>query len=81
MGFQAQARKVELKLNYDSSVPRIIHSDSIRIRQIIINLVGNALKFTEKGSIKINVSKDIRSAMIRLQVIDSGIGIKSADIN
>lgn len=64
-------------LNYDDSIPVLIKSDPNRLRQIITNLLGNALKFTQKGSISLKVDLDVfDNSMIHLFVIDNGIGIK-----
>ncbi|MBN2295054.1 MAG: PAS domain S-box protein, partial [Pirellulales bacterium] len=50
---RAQAKNIALEIEYLSSMPRMIRSDSMRLRQILINLVGNAIKFTETGSVRI----------------------------
>lgn len=78
---QAESRKIELKLNCDPRLPETIKSDPNRIRQITINLLGNALKFTTKGSIKIKAKpfNHIGDRMIKISVKDSGIGIKEED--
>ena len=78
---QAESRKIELKLNCDPRLPESIKSDPNRIRQITINLLGNALKFTTKGSIKIKAKpfNHIGDRMIKISVKDSGIGIKEED--
>ena len=78
---QAESRKIELKLNCDPRLPESIKSDPNRIRQITINLLGNALKFTTKGSIKLKAKpfNHIGDRMIKISVKDSGIGIKEED--
>lgn len=77
---QAESRKIELELRYNSKLPEAIKSDPNRIRQIIINLLGNALKFTTKGRIKITAKLEKKSRkLIRISVKDSGIGINEKD--
>ena len=60
---------------YDSGLPEFIIGDKLRIRQIITNLISNALKFTEKGSITISVLRTERKNEIKFIVEDTGIGI------
>ena len=63
--------------DYDDSIPIFVKSDPNRLRQIITNLLGNALKFTQKGSISLKASLDsFDNSQIHLFVIDNGIGIK-----
>ncbi len=62
----------------DDSIPKYLVSDPVRLNQIFINLVGNALKFTKSGTVKLIcglVKKGAKSVTIKIEVIDSGIGI------
>jgi signal transduction histidine kinase/ActR/RegA family two-component response regulator len=74
----AQAKNITLEVRIDESVPKKIISDSGRIRQILINLVGNAIKFTEKGSVLLSVTL-IKTGpdthAINFDVTDTGIGV------
>ncbi len=75
-----KAKEKGLKLDYsiDSSIPLTILSDSFRLRQILINLIGNAIKFSDKGGIDVDVTNiGVENEQIRLQfsVKDEGIGI------
>lgn len=77
----AHKKGVDLVIDYDFDVPRHMIGDSVRINQILTNLVNNAIKFTPKGSVIIFVrllalSKD--SAHIEISVKDTGIGIDKA---
>ena len=91
--FQPRARAAALVLtaNIDADVPQIVNSDEARLRQILTNLIGNALKFTERGSITIQVScvrgepvslRDTRRALrLFFAVADTGIGIPAEKIS
>jgi signal transduction histidine kinase len=74
----AQAKGLELSYHLDSAVPRMLVSDVTRVRQILVNLLGNAVKFTEAGEVAVTVSA-IQAAdetfEIRFAVEDTGIGI------
>ena len=76
---RAKQRKSTLEVRYTGSVPKTIHTDGARLRQVIVNLVGNAVKFTENGSIRIDVSflphwrPDLSA--VSVEVTDTGIGI------
>ncbi len=59
--------------------PVLINSDKRRLKQIIVNLVGNAIKFTEIGSVQI-IFKIISNDWLRISVVDTGIGIRSDDL-
>ncbi|HZL55200.1 MAG TPA: ATP-binding protein, partial [Solirubrobacteraceae bacterium] len=74
---EAAAKGLELELDLDAALPRRVHGDGTRVRQALLNLVGNAVKFTERGAIAVRVatlSAD-QSARIRFEVEDTGIGI------
>ncbi len=74
----ANARNIDLISNIDPDVPNHIYSDSKRLLQVLTNLIGNAFKFTENGSVAVNVqaiSNDRESCWLRFSVKDTGIGI------
>jgi PAS domain S-box-containing protein len=60
---------------FTTQIPKKIKSDPLRIRQVLINLVGNAIKFTESGSVKMVVSFDDINSEFAIDVIDTGIGM------
>jgi signal transduction histidine kinase/CheY-like chemotaxis protein/HPt (histidine-containing phosphotransfer) domain-containing protein len=67
----------------DPSIPEELYGDEIRIRQIVLNLLMNAVKYTKSGSVKLEVTKEEINAsvtMLRFNVIDTGIGIKEEDM-
>ncbi len=78
-----KGKNVELLLKLAPDVPRLLYGDNIRIKQILINLANNAVKFTNEGAITIDVDfKRISDDEIELQVAveDTGIGIKQQDM-
>lgn len=79
----AQAKNIELIINLDTDLPESIISDRIKIDRIILNLIGNALKFTETGHIKLAVEylKEAREQKIQIKVSDTGIGIPTEKLN
>ncbi len=84
--FEAKILEKNLKLNvnYDSKIPDVIMGDAVRLHQIIINLVSNAIKFTTEGSITIGVkmlSKNEDTISIEFAVSDTGIGIEKNNID
>lgn len=78
--YEAKNKNLNLDLIFEENVPKYIWTDYIRLKQILINLLGNAVKFTEKGSVslKVTVSEILNESEIQLlfAVKDSGIGIK-----
>jgi PAS domain S-box-containing protein len=74
----AESRNLELTSSIEADVPVMVHSDSARLRQILINLVGNAVKFTPQGEVAISVKcieRRATDAVLRFEVRDTGIGI------
>ncbi len=69
----AQKKLLELKLEYAEEVPEFFKGDSMRLQQVLLNLLGNAIKFTEKGGVTLSV--DIEEEEVHLVVSDTGIGI------
>ena len=75
---KAKEKNLELKLSIGDEVPKVIVADKLRLNQVFVNLIGNAIKFTKKGSISIVVeAKKLTSKYFRItfSVIDTGIGI------
>ncbi len=73
-GGQASARGLVFRLNRHSALTRYVHGDPARLRQILANFMGNALKFTAKGSITLT-ARPLASHRFRFEVHDTGIGI------
>ncbi|TWU46524.1 ATP-binding protein [Rubripirellula reticaptiva] len=73
------ASRVVSQLVYDVEVPEAINTDPIRLRQILLNLVGNAIKFTDAGAVKVVCRYDAGPDVMIFDVIDTGIGIREQD--
>ena len=73
---------LNLLMHVDEAVPDYVHGDSTRLRQVLINLVGNAIKFTEQGVITVRVlleSEDVTNYIVRIEVCDTGPGMTDAE--
>jgi len=78
LAVRAQQKGLALNLHVDPEVSDVIAGDPVRLRQIIVNLVGNAIKFTSSGEVEVSVhteSQQDQSVMLRFTVKDTGIGI------
>ena len=73
MDVRARENKLELTVDYRGKIPAEIESDAKRLKQILINLVGNAIKFTKKGGVRIIVR--YQPSKLRFDIADSGIGM------
>nr|WP_092020507.1 response regulator [Marinobacter zhejiangensis] len=73
---RAQEKGLEFSITCEFPLPETIHTDPTRFRQIVINLCGNALKFTEKGSISLAVRCEREARKLYVRVVDTGIGMK-----
>ena len=75
---KAEQKSIELIINYDSKISKVLKGDPLRIEQILFNLIGNSLKFTQKGEISVNcnlISEEINSEQICISIFDTGIGM------
>ncbi len=78
---RAEAKNLQLILDIDENIPNELYGDEVRIRQIITNILTNAVKYTEKGSVTLRVKmerKDARHILLKVAVKDTGIGIKES---
>jgi len=76
---QASLKDLELQLQVRGPIPSYIHSDPVRVRQVLLNLVGNAIKFTSRGFVRLELEfegrKDEDHGSLAFRVVDSGVGI------
>jgi signal transduction histidine kinase/FixJ family two-component response regulator len=75
MHVRVRNNKVDFRLTSPSPIPAFIESDSKRLKQVLLNLVGNALKFTEEGHVELRAVYDPDQPYVRIEVEDTGIGI------
>ncbi|HBI86980.1 MULTISPECIES: PAS domain S-box protein [Sphingobacterium] len=83
LNMQIKAKNLEFYLNIAADVPHYIWVDALRIKQVLMNLLSNATKFTEKGTIELSItveSHDATQAVLCFSVKDTGIGIKEDNV-
>jgi signal transduction histidine kinase/CheY-like chemotaxis protein len=80
---QAIAKQIEFQYEIDPNVPTIVCSDRQRLRQILLNLIGNAIKFTQSGAVTVSISREFQAFisssnkyMLKFAIADTGIGIQ-----
>jgi signal transduction histidine kinase/DNA-binding response OmpR family regulator len=81
---QAHAKGLEVTAQIDPKLPDLVKGDAGRIRQVLLNLAGNAVKFTKQGEVSLEVKvleQDERSVLVRCEVHDTGIGIPADRLN
>ena len=72
---QAAAKGLTTGLSYDGAVPPVLYADSPRLRQVMLNLLGNAIKFTAQGAVAITVAHDPAANRLCVSVSDTGCGV------
>ena len=77
LSLQAREKAVALRLENHGLLPKSIRADGTKLRQILINIIGNAVKFTDRGEVKIEVSTELhpRKSILKVKVIDTGLGL------
>lgn len=81
---RARSKGLEFNIDVDESVPSKLYGDDVRIGQVVVNLLTNAVKYTESGSVTLRVKNNGTSdgnVKLRFDVIDTGIGIKEEDLD
>ena len=76
---KASAKDLGLDYSVEGAIPQMMQVDSTRLRQVLINLAGNAIKFTDKGAVRICCS-ELADGRIQFSVVDSGIGMTPAQM-
>ena len=79
-----QEKNLELVTEYDTNIPKVLLGDPVRLHQIILNLVSNAIKFTSKGKITVSVillDENDENATVEFAISDTGIGIEESKID
>ena len=80
--FKVQAKSQDVTIIYQpiGEVPKLVYGDAKRLRQVLFNLLGNAIKFTEQGIVSLAVQNP-KNHKIRFEIIDTGVGIASEDLS
>ncbi|HYO10214.1 MAG TPA: ATP-binding protein [Tepidisphaeraceae bacterium] len=77
---RAVEKGLSLRLDFEGAAPRRTTSDPLRLRQVLLNLVGNAVKFTEAGEVLVRVTSDPADGTLQFEVRDTGIGISAEEL-
>jgi PAS domain S-box-containing protein len=80
----AMQKQLQLKFNIDPEIPKLLIGDSGRLRQVVINLLGNAIKFTEQGQVSVSlkkVEKSLKLVRVSFEIKDTGIGMDEVTLN
>ena len=78
LNYKAEEKGIRLNIRLDPTLPKLMVGDPVRLSQVLNNLISNAIKFTEKGSVTIDIlleSEDIETLKLNFAIIDTGIGI------
>ena len=81
MSVSAGEKELELCIGVDPDVPRVLFGDALRLQQVLVNLAGNAIKFTEKGEVAVSVQRAGDASALRFTVRDTGIGMSDEQLS
>ena len=84
INIKAQQKVLDLILDVDDNLPDKLYGDEMRLRQVVVNVLNNAIKYTQEGSVTLRVTGDKNfdgTITLKLVVIDTGIGIKEEDLD
>jgi CheY-like chemotaxis protein/HPt (histidine-containing phosphotransfer) domain-containing protein len=80
MRVRATERGLAFEVGLETPIPTVVRSDPTRLRQVLLNLVGNSIKFTEHGGVRLLASFEPGASVLRLTVADTGIGMTQAQL-
>jgi signal transduction histidine kinase/ActR/RegA family two-component response regulator len=80
MRIRAHDKGLALRVEYATAVPRVVVTEGLRLRQILVNLVGNAIKFTDRGEVRMVVRCDAAMGRLCVAVVDQGVGMNEAQV-
>lgn len=84
IGRKAKQKNLQFEINVKEDLPDTLYGDQVRIRQILMNLMSNAVKYTQKGKIQLQITGDVNreenKVALQISVADTGIGIRKEDI-
>jgi signal transduction histidine kinase/AmiR/NasT family two-component response regulator len=72
---QAAAKRLAISLAFEGDIPRVLNADGPRLRQVVLNLLGNAIKFTAQGSVEVTVAHEAATNRLCVAVCDTGCGV------
>ena len=78
--YVAKKKGIEFKLDIEGTIPETLYGDDVRLRQVLTNICGNAVKFTEKGSVTLKITASEENRTIAIEIKDTGMGIRKEDI-
>lgn len=78
---KAEDKGLEYRMNVSEAIPSVLRGDEIRVRQVMLNLINNAIKYTHQGSVSVDVSFDRLADTLIFAVKDTGIGIRDEDLS
>jgi PAS domain S-box-containing protein len=81
LNIRAKEKGITLETRYEQPIPATIVTDGKRLRQILLNLIGNAIKFTDKGRVELVLRHRANERQMEFDIIDSGIGIQRQDLD
>ncbi|HWQ08851.1 MAG TPA: ATP-binding protein, partial [Holophaga sp.] len=76
---KAQAKRLAVRMELSPDLPAALHGDAQKLRQVLVNLLGNAVKFTQAGSVILRVTRDQELACF--EILDTGVGIPAQDLD
>lgn len=82
LSIKASQKGIKLMSQYAKGVPKVIRTDTLKLKQILLNIIGNAVKFTEHGSVNVHVASVLQknnTSLLTFTVKDTGIGVSSED--
>ena len=83
ISIKANQKELELNLDVDSNLPDKLYGDEMRLRQVVVNVLNNAIKYTQEGSVTLKVTGDKNfdgTITLRLDITDTGMGIREEDL-
>ncbi|MCL2084857.1 MAG: ATP-binding protein [Oscillospiraceae bacterium] len=76
--FLINTKNIEYQFNAPKEMPNCLYGDDVRLRQVLVNILGNAIKFTDEGYVRLTIN--VTNASIRFDIEDTGVGIRAKDI-
>jgi CheY-like chemotaxis protein/HPt (histidine-containing phosphotransfer) domain-containing protein len=78
--YVAKRKGISFRVENDQKMPRYLYGDDVKLRQVLINVLGNAIKFTAKGYVSLRITTSLKNKMLWFEIQDSGLGVRKEDI-